>query len=64
MARFVVSQNSFSAVMKCEVPNEVPNHVKRFALAKVLKIDTSAGPVTPTSPQNSSKSLRATPQRP
>ena len=64
MARFVVSQNSFSAVMKCEVPNEVPNHVKRFALAKVLKIDTSAGPVTPASPQGSSKSLRATPQKP
>jgi hypothetical protein len=55
LARFVVAQGNFSAVMKCEVPSDVPIYVKRFALAKVLKIDTTASPATATtSPNNNS----------
>ena len=41
IARLLTSGNSFSAVMKAEDPAIVPNYVKKFALAKVLKIDTS-----------------------
>ncbi len=41
MARFLASKLSFSAVMKSEDPNIVTQFVKKFALAKVLKIDTS-----------------------
>ena len=41
IARLLTSGNSFSAVMKAEDPEVVPKYVKRFALAKVLKIDTS-----------------------
>ncbi|RYH24964.1 hypothetical protein EON65_16050 [archaeon] len=40
MARFLVSNNSFSAVMKSQDATLVPSLVKKFALAKVLKIDT------------------------
>ena len=42
LGRFLSSQLSFSAVMKAEQVDKVPDFVKRFALAKVLKIDTSA----------------------
>ena len=41
IARLLTSGNSFSAVMKAEDPEVVPKYVKKFALAKVLKIDTS-----------------------
>jgi len=41
MARFLSSQLAFSAVMKCESADAVPAQVKRFALAKILKIDTT-----------------------
>jgi hypothetical protein len=44
MARFLVSNNSFSAVMKSNSPEIVPGFVKKFALAKVLKIDNAAKP--------------------
>jgi hypothetical protein len=40
MARFVSSQSTFSAVMKAEDSNQVTSYVKKFALAKVLKIDS------------------------
>jgi hypothetical protein len=42
MARFLATPNSFSAVMKSESPEVVAGHVKKFALAKVLKIDTTS----------------------
>lgn len=42
LGRFLSSQLSFSAVMKAEQVDKVPEYVKKFALAKVLKIDTSA----------------------
>jgi hypothetical protein len=41
LARFIISVGSFNAVMKCSDPTQVPIHVKRFLLAKVLKLDTS-----------------------
>ncbi len=41
MARFVASGTSFNAVMKSDDAANVPGFVKKFALAKVLKIDTS-----------------------
>ena len=41
LARFVASSSSFSTIMKAEAPDEVSAHVKKFALAKILKIDTS-----------------------
>lgn len=41
IARFLVSNNSFSAVMKATKAELVPQFVKKFALAKVLKIDTT-----------------------
>lgn len=41
LARFLASQSTFSAVMKCQNNGDVSAFVKRFALAKVLKIDTS-----------------------
>lgn len=40
MARFLAANNSFSAVMKSDNTEIVPQLVKKFALAKVLKIDT------------------------
>lgn len=40
MARFLATQNSFSAVMKAENTEQVTAYVKKFALAKVLKIDS------------------------
>lgn len=40
IARLLTSGNSFSAVMKAEDPEIVPTYVKKFALAKVLKITT------------------------
>ena len=42
MARFLASVTSFSAVMKSEDPDLVTAFVKKFALAKALKIDTQA----------------------
>jgi hypothetical protein len=41
IARLLTSGNSFSAVMKAESPDIVPGFVKKFALAKVLKISTA-----------------------
>lgn len=41
MARFLASNNNFSAVMKSQNPEEITQFVKKFALAKVLKIDTT-----------------------
>ena len=42
MARFLASQGTFSAVMKSEDPASAPTYVKKFSLAKVLKIDASS----------------------
>jgi hypothetical protein len=42
MARFVFTNSHFSAVMKSENSQLIESYVKRFTLAKVLKIDTSA----------------------
>ena len=42
LARFVAGKNAFSAVMKCEDAAIVTTFVKKFALAKILKIDTSS----------------------
>lgn len=39
LARFLATKTSFSAVMKSDNPQIVPALVKRFALAKVLRID-------------------------
>lgn len=39
MARFLASKNAFSAVMKSDNPQMVPALVKRFALAKILRIE-------------------------
>jgi hypothetical protein len=39
MARFLATATSFSAVMKAENTEQVTAYVKKFALAKVLKID-------------------------
>lgn len=52
LARFLSSQGTFSAVMKCESAIDAPIHVKKFALAKVLKIDASS---VPKSPKHNSK---------
>lgn len=41
MARFLASNNSFSAVMKSHDASLVPTLVKKFALARVLKIDAA-----------------------
>ena len=41
MARFMVDQKNFNAVMKCENNADTAAYVKKFALAKVLKIDTT-----------------------
>jgi len=41
MARFLASASSFSAVMKSEDSDLVTGFVKKFGLAKALKIDTS-----------------------
>lgn len=40
MARFLIAKGTFSAVMKANNAEIVPPLVKKFALAKVLKIDT------------------------
>jgi phosphoglycolate phosphatase-like HAD superfamily hydrolase len=40
-ARFLVSNNGFSAVMKATSADSVPNYVKKFALAKILKIEAA-----------------------
>jgi hypothetical protein len=42
MARFVFSSKVFSAVMKCQNLDSVEIYVKKFSLARVLKIDTTA----------------------
>ena len=42
MARFLFSKSIFSAAMKAQNADEVESYVKRFALARVLKIDTSS----------------------
>ena len=42
LARFRCTPTAFSAVMKSEDPSAVTRYVKRFALAKVLKVDTSS----------------------
>ena len=41
MARFLATPTSFSAVMKAQNAEQVTAYVKKFALAKVLKIDTA-----------------------
>jgi hypothetical protein len=41
LARFLASSGSFSAVMKSEDPAATSKYVKKFALAKTLKIDTN-----------------------
>ena len=41
LSRLVAKSNSFSAIMKAEAPELVPTFVKKFALAKILKIDTT-----------------------
>jgi len=41
MARFLFSKSVFSAAMKAQNADEVEGYVKKFALARVLKIDTS-----------------------
>jgi len=41
MARFVANTGAFSAVMKAEDGDNAAQSVKKFSLAKVLKIDTS-----------------------
>ena len=43
MARFLASKKSLSAVMKCRSEQVTAMYVKKFALAKVLKIDMSVG---------------------
>ena len=42
LARFIIANNIFSAVMKCQQVDDVPTHVKKFLLAKTLRIDTSS----------------------
>jgi hypothetical protein len=42
MARFLLTESDFSAVMKAEDPSKVTPYVKKFSLAKVLKIDATA----------------------
>jgi phosphoglycolate phosphatase-like HAD superfamily hydrolase len=39
LSRFLVAQNSFSAVMKSNNAQLVPTFVKKFALAKILKLE-------------------------
>lgn len=41
LARLMAAKGAFSAIMKAESPDIVPKFVKKFALAKILKIDTS-----------------------
>jgi len=41
LARFLASATAFSAVMKAEDASQVTVYVKKFALARVLKIDTT-----------------------
>lgn len=41
LARFIIANNIFSAVMKCQQIDDVANHVKKFLLAKALRIDTT-----------------------
>lgn len=42
MARFLFSNSIFSAAMKAQNSDEVEGYVRKFALARVLKIDTSS----------------------
>jgi hypothetical protein len=42
MTRFIFTNSHFSAVMKSENSQLIESYVKRFTLARVLKIDTSA----------------------
>jgi len=42
LARFLSNARTFSAVMKCQDPSIVTGFVKKFALARVLRIDTTA----------------------
>eukprot|EP00605_Chrysophyceae_sp_TOSAG23-4_P002428 GSChrysophyteH1.ASY1.ANO1.2687.1 assembled CDS len=41
LARLLAAKGAFSAIMKAEAPDIVPKFVKKFALAKILKIDTN-----------------------
>ena len=59
LARFLSSKNTFSAVMKSESATEAPVHVKRFALAKVLKIDATSVPRSPKQSVGSSNDVGA-----
>jgi len=59
LARFLSSKNTFSAVMKSESATEAPVHVKRFALAKVLKIDATSVPRSPKHSVGSSNDVGA-----
>lgn len=43
LARFLASGSGFSAVMKSEDAGSTSAFVKKFALAKVLRIDAKAG---------------------
>ena len=43
LARFRCTPTAFSAVLKAEDPQAVPRFVKRFALAKCLRVDHSGG---------------------
>ena len=49
MARFVASPTDFSAVMKSEDPDSAARFVKKFSLARVLRIDTTST-ASPTRP--------------
>lgn len=40
LARFRCTPTAFSAVMKAQDPTTITRYVKRFALAKVLKVDS------------------------
>lgn len=41
LARFIASHGTLSAVMKCEDTAAIGGYVKKFSLAKVLKLDAS-----------------------
>ena len=58
LARFLSSKGTFSAVMKSESADMAPAYVKKFGLAKVLKIDASSVPRSPKHGQ-STNSARA-----
>ena len=52
LARFLSSKGTFTAVMKSENAEAAPAFVKKFALAKVLKIDASSVPRSPKQSAN------------